>query len=81
MWVFIFSTNLSKTFLIIRRIQQVIIINKRWSSCKLRVILDRFNCNLNFLTDFRKTQILNLMKIRPLGAESFHADGRTNGQT
>ena len=32
---------------------------------------------------FETTQILNFMKIRPVGAELFHADGRaeTDGQT
>ena len=28
-----------------------------------------------------KTQISNFMKIRPVGAELFHADGRTDRQT
>jgi hypothetical protein len=34
-----------------------------------------------FSTDFRKkkAQILNFIKIRPVGAESFNADGRTEG--
>jgi len=27
------------------------------------------------------TQILNLIKLRPVGAQSFHAGGRTDGQT
>jgi hypothetical protein len=26
-------------------------------------------------------QILNVMKIRPVGAEYFHADGKTDGRT
>jgi len=45
-----------------------------------------------FLSDFYKTsvffdrllkntQILNLVKIRPMGAELFHAEGRTERQT
>jgi len=29
---------------------------------------------------FKNTQISNLMKIRPMGAELFHADRRTDGQ-
>jgi hypothetical protein len=37
-----------------------------------------------FSTDFRKkkkkTQISDFIKIRPVGAELFHADGRTDGQ-
>jgi hypothetical protein len=38
--------------------------------------------NLNFLDRFSKyMQTLNFMKIRPLGAELFHAEGRTDGPT
>jgi len=40
-----------------------------------------FNENLIFSTDFRKNQIPNFMKIRPVGAELFHADRRTYGRT
>ena len=29
----------------------------------------------------KKTQISNFIKIRPVGAESFHVHGRTEGQT
>ena len=29
----------------------------------------------------KDTEIPNFMKIRPVGAELFHADGRTDGQT
>jgi hypothetical protein len=37
---------------------------------------------LNFLDRFSKyVQISNFMKIRPVGAEMFHADGRTERQT
>jgi len=43
-----------------------------WLSCKIPVILE---WNFNFLNSFfLKTQIWNLMKIRPVGAELFHAD-------
>jgi hypothetical protein len=35
--------------------------------------------SLNFLENFSENnRILNLMKIRPLGAELFHADGQTD---
>ena len=78
MCVLIFSTTfLSETFLILRRIQRDII-NVQRSSCKVPVILVRFQSNLNFLGRLSKnTEISNLMKIRPVGAELFRADGQT----
>jgi hypothetical protein len=37
---------------------------------------------MSFLDSVSKnTQMSNLMKIRPVGAELFHADGRTDGRT
>jgi len=33
----------------------------------------------NFLNRFRKTQIKNFIKIRPVGSELLNADGRTDG--
>jgi len=37
---------------------------------------------MNFLDRFSKNkQTLNYMKIRPTGAELFHADGQTDGRT
>jgi len=40
----------------------------------------RFN-EINFLDRFSNTQISNSMKIRPMEAEIFHAEGRTDGPT
>jgi hypothetical protein len=81
--IFWFSLHLlSETFLILRRIQRNIIIDVRRSSCKVPVIHVKFQRNLNFLVRFSKTtQIENLMKIHPVGAELFHVDGerRTDG--
>jgi hypothetical protein len=49
------------------------------SSFKVPVNLVRFEWNLNFLDIFSKNaQILNFMKIRLMGAESFHAIRRTD---
>jgi hypothetical protein len=46
------------------------------SSCEVPIILVRFQWNLDLLDSFSKnTQIPNFMKIHPVGAELFHADG------
>jgi len=65
----------------LRRLQRDIIINTYGYSCKVSVRLVRFECNLNFLDGFsRNRQILNFIKIRPVGAELFHEDWQTHGQ-
>jgi len=43
------------------------------------LVLSGFN-DWIFWTKFRKILASNLMKIRPVGAELFHADGRTDRQ-
>jgi hypothetical protein len=76
----IFSTILSKIFLILRRIQPFVVINVHRSSCKVRVILVRFQRDFHFVHRFSEnSQISNFMKIHPVGAELFHADRRTDG--
>ena len=68
--------------LILRIIQRYIIINVHRSSCTVPVIRVTFYWNMNFLDKFRKhSHESNLIKIRQLGAELFHADGHTDGQT
>ena len=77
MRVLIYSTNLSETFLILRKIQRDNIINVHKSSCNVTFTFVRFDCNLSFLNKFSKNpQISNFMKIRPMGTNLFHADRR-----
>ena len=49
-----------------------------WFSCKVPIILVGFSVNLNFFDTFSKSiKMSNFLKICPLGAELFHADGQT----
>jgi hypothetical protein len=74
-----FLQHLSETFPIPSRTDRYMIINVHRVSCNLPVTLVRFYRNLNLLGRFSKiTQISNSMKIRPVGTELFHADGRTD---
>jgi len=45
---------------------------------KYRLLLSDFNDTWIFSTNVKKTEISNFMKIRPVGAKLFHADGRTD---
>jgi hypothetical protein len=82
MRVLILSTTFYEKILILRRIPLYTIINVHTSSYKVPILLVRFQSNLHFLDRFSKNpQISIFMKIRSMGAEMFHADRRTDGQT
>jgi hypothetical protein len=68
---------LSKTFLILRRIQRDITTNTLTSSRKLPVILVRILGFLKFHDRFSKnTQIRNFIKTRRVGVDLFYDDGQ-----
>jgi hypothetical protein len=81
MCVFIFSTILSETFLILRRIQRDIIINVHRSSVKYPLFLSDFNETWTFPTDFRQIHKCQISWIRPVGAELFHLDRQRDRRT
>jgi hypothetical protein len=75
----VFVLIFSETFLILKTIQRGMYVHT--SSCKVPVILVRFSSNLAFLDRFSKNpQMSNFIKIRPVEAELFHADGQTDEQ-
>ena len=79
MCVWIFSIVLSETFLILRRTERDIITNIGTCSSKVTVILCQILKRNLFLNRFAKnTQILNLIKIGPVGSELLHADRQTD---
>jgi hypothetical protein len=53
------------------------------SSCKVPLILARFEQKVNFYSRFTKIFFseTKFYSIRPVGAEVLHSDGRTEGQT
>jgi len=55
--------------------------NVYWSSCKAPLFLPDFSETFIFSTDFQiRSQILDFMKICPVGAALFHADGQIDGR-
>jgi len=80
-WVlWFYSQLLSETFPILRRTERYIINTYRCSR-KAPVILAWSQQTLSFLDIFSKyTQISNVIKIHPVGAELFHADGKTESE-
>jgi len=52
MCVLLSSGNMSQIFLILRRIKRDIATNVHWSSCKVHIILLRFQWNWNFIDKF-----------------------------
>ena len=78
MCVFWFSLQLSSETFFIRRTERDMIKDACWASCNVLVILARFEWNLNFLDRFSKSNQIYSVKIRQVGAELFHADGRAD---
>jgi len=79
--VLAFSITLSKTFLIRRRIKRnIITIHVQYTGLRTKCPLFLPDCTKTrtFSTEHLKFLISNFMKIRPRGAEFFHADGRTD---
>jgi len=68
---------LSETFLILRRNEQDMIKKVLRSSCTLYSWPILINLEFSWQI-FEKSKISNFVKIRPVGAKMFHADGRTH---
>ena len=83
--MFWFSLQLlPETFLMLRRIERIVIVNVDRSSCKVHFILVRFFEAWIFCTDLKKKPpVSNLMKIRPVpcGMIDTQTVWRTVGQT
>jgi hypothetical protein len=73
---------LSENFFILRRIVQDAIKMSIGLHEKYPLFLSEFNETSIFSTLFPKnTKLSNFMKIRPVGAQLFHAHGQTDGPT
>jgi hypothetical protein len=79
LYVLIFSTA---AVCLILRIERDIIIGVHVGVHLMHTLLLSDLLNLDFRDRFSKnTQIQNFMKFRPVGADQFQAEGRTDGQT
>jgi hypothetical protein len=67
----------SEAFFILRRTEWDMIDNVYLSSCKYPLFLSDFNETGIPDRLSKSTQVLNFMKIGPVGAQLFHEDGRT----
>ena len=75
----IFQQLLPETLLILVRNGRHMIKNVYWSSFTVPVTVVSFQWNLKSLDAFSKNiQIQKFMKIRPVGVELIHAEGRTD---
>jgi len=76
----LFLSTPFETFIILRRNERDVIKIYIGFHVKYPFILFRFQWNLNFINRFSKNPLIsNFKKIRPVGAELFHAYGRTEG--
>jgi hypothetical protein len=82
MCVMLFSTNFVRKFMIIKRNERDNIVNVHRYPCKVTVFLVRLKLKVKFAYKFsNNTQISDLTKTRPVGAELLNAKGRTDEQT
>jgi hypothetical protein len=82
MCILIFCKILSETCIILRRSDRDTMKMYIGPRVKYPLFLSDFYEALNIPTDFQKnSQMSNFMKIRPVGAELYHADGLTDGRT
>ena len=70
-----------ETSLITTGTERDAIVNVLQYSCKVPVILVRFFFKLSGQIFLKNSEISYFMKIRPMRAELFHADGETDRQT
>ena len=78
---FVFLSKLSETFLILWRIQRDMIIKVHMSSCKVHIILVKYQWNVNFLDIFSKNPEISNLETPSVGVELLHVDGQTDRKT